>query len=157
MSAAAEQEQTVIVEASQQDCFDVITDFATYPGWNSALRAARVEKHSRGLARQVAFELDARVKTIRYVLEYSYKKPGELTWKSVGGDVNSIVGSYRFEKVDENRTRATCRQHIDLGFWLPGPIRRLAESTALKQAVAEFKAEVESRVAAKSKPTRRKR
>lgn len=155
--SAAEQEHTVIIEASQQDCFDVITDFASYPEWNSALSAARVEKESRGLAKHVSFELDARVKKIRYVLEYSYKKPRELTWESVGGDVGSIVGSYRLEKLADNRTRATCRQEIDLGFWLPGPIRRLAETTALKQAVGEFKAEVERRVAAATKPARRKR
>lgn len=155
MSEAAEQEQCVIVEASQQACFDVITDFASYPRWNSALSSARIEQESRGLAKKVAFELNARIKTIRYVLEYQYKKPRELTWKSVEGDVNSITGSYRFEKLDANRTKATCRQEIDLGFWLPGPIRRIAENSALKQAVAEFKAEVENR--ASRKPGKRER
>lgn len=141
----ADQEQSVIIEAPLEECFEVIVDFPSYPQWNSALTAARVEKESRGLAKRVAFELDARIKTIRYVLEYQYKKPRELTWKSVAGDVGSITGSYRFEKLDDQRTRATCRQVIDLGFWLPGPIRRLAENSALKQAVGEFKAEVERR------------
>ncbi len=155
MSAAADQEQSVIVEASQQACFDVITDFPSYPQWNSALRSARVEKVSRGLAKQVSFELDARVKTLRYVLEYHYKKPRELTWTSVEGDVNSITGSYHFEKLDTDRTRATCRQQIDLGFWLPGPIRRIAENSALKQALAEFKAEVERRANGNKKPSKR--
>lgn len=153
----ADQELSVIVEAPMQACFDVIVDFPSYPDWNSALTAARIEQVSRGLAKRVAFELDARVKTIRYVLEYQYKKPREVTWKSVGGDVNSITGSYRFEAIDAGRTRASCRQVIDLGFWLPGPIRRLAENTALGQALAEFKTEVERRAAEAATETRRKR
>lgn len=142
----ADQEYTAIIEAPQELCFEVITDFETYPAWHSNLCEAVVETESRGVARQVAFAIDARVKTIRYVLEYQYKRPRELTWKSVGGDVRSITGSYHFKKLGDDRTEATCHQQIDLGFWLPGPLRRLAESSALRQSVEEFKSEVERRV-----------
>lgn len=37
------------------------------------------------------------------------------------------------------------------GFWLPGPIRRMAESSALQQSVNDFKAEVERRAVKKRK------
>ncbi len=154
MSADADQECTVQIDAPRQLCFDVITDFETYPKWNAALTAAAVEKKSRGVAKRVAFELDARVKKIRYVLEYSYRKPRELSWKSVDGDVEEISGSYRFKELDGERTEATCRQTIRLGFWLPGPLKRLAEATALEQSVGEFKAEAERR-AAQAKRKRR--
>ena len=87
----------------------------------------------------VEFFVDAKVKTIRYVLEYTYRKPSQLAWHSIDGDVESIEGIYRFRKLGPNRTEATCRQEISLGFWLPGPLRRLAERTALAQSVAEFK------------------
>ena len=73
------------------------------------------------------------------------KKPRELSWKSVAGDVERISGTYRFTKIDEDHTEASCRQVIDLGFWMPGPLRRLAEATALEQSVGEFKAEAERR------------
>ncbi len=147
MAKDADQTCTVTIDATPEQCFEVITDFPSYPKWNAALTSATVEKESRGLAVLVAFELDARVKTIRYVLEYRYKRPRELTWQSVAGDVESISGSYRLKKVGSNQTEATCNQKIDLGFWLPGPLRRLAEATALEQSVGEFKAEVERRVA----------
>ncbi len=151
MASDADQTFTVIVEASQQECFDVITDFPSYPKWNDALTAAAVEKEVRGLAKLVSFELDARVKTLRYVLEYKYKRPRELTWQSVSGDVNHISGRYSFKKLDSDRTEATCQQTIDLGFWLPGPLRRLAEATALEVSVNEFKAEAERRASKKRK------
>ena len=91
----------------------------------------------------VEFHIDAKVKTIRYVLEYQHKKPSQLTWQSVEGDVESIEGVYRFKKLGPSKTEATCRQEIKLGFWLPGPLRRLAERTALTQSVNEFKDYVE--------------
>jgi uncharacterized membrane protein len=157
MAKDADQTCSVIIEASPEQCFDVITDFASYPKWNKALTKAVVEKERRGVAKQVAFELDARVKKIRYVLAYSQHRPRELTWSSVDGDVREISGSYRFKKLDADRTEATCRQTIDLGFWLPGPLRRLAEATALEQSVAEFKAEAERRARAAAKKSQKKR
>ena len=39
---------------------------------------------------------------------------------------------------------------------MPGPLRKLAERTALKQSVTEFKAEVERRIAAQKKADDRK-
>lgn len=150
---ATEQEYSVTIEAPQQLCFEVITDFESYPNWNSNITSATIEASERGRALRVAFEIDARVKTIRYALDYEYEKPKALSWESVAGDVNSITGSYRFEKLSRTRTEVRCRQKIDLGFWLPGAIRRLAENTALKQSVGEFKAEVERRRAAKKTRT----
>ncbi len=147
MAKDADQTCTVTIDATPEQCFEVITDFPSYPKWNAALTAAVVEEESRGIAKRVAFELDARVKTIGYVLEYRYKRPREVTWQSVSGDVESISGKYRFKKVGPNQTEATCNQKIDLGFWLPGPLRRLAEATALEQSVGELKAEVERRFA----------
>lgn len=145
MAAGIEQKHSVVIEASQQECFDVITDFESYPEWNGNLSAASIEKTSRGVARQVAFEMDARVKAIRYVLEYTQKKPTSLRWHSVAGDVSEISGHYTFKKLGPTRTEATCVQCIDLGFWLPGPVRRLAENTALKQSLGELKTETERR------------
>ena len=95
-----------------------------------------------------------KIRSVRYVLEYAYKKPTELTWHSVDGDVESIEGRYRFRKLGPASTEASCRQEIQLGFWLPGPLRKLAERTALKQSVTEFKAEVERRLAARARSRR---
>ena len=145
----AAQEVTVEVAATPAQCFEVILDFERYPRWSSAISQARIlERDAKGVGRIVEFQLDAKVKTIRYVLEYAYKKPSQLTWKSIDGDVESVEGAYRFRKLDAHRTEASCRQQIALGFWLPGPLRKLAERTALTQSVTEFRDEVERQLAA---------
>ncbi len=157
MSLDAAQEVTVEIAASQADCFAAILDFARYPEWSSAVSQVRIlSTDAHGVGREVEFLIDARVKTIRYVLEYAYKKPSLLTWKAIDGDVQSIEGFYKFRKLGPALTETTCRQELVLGFWLPGPLRRLAERTALAQSVNEFKAEVERRIAADAKPARRR-
>jgi len=139
------QEYSVDVAASPEDCFATLIDFDAYPDWSSTVCSARVlARNAAGLPLRVEMELDARVRKIRYVLEYRYKKPREATWTLAEGDVKSVVGSYRFRKKG-SATEATCTQAIDLGFWLPGPLRRAGERTALKQSVEEFKSAVEKR------------
>ncbi|MEO8602373.1 MAG: SRPBCC family protein [bacterium] len=153
MPPDAAQEVVVEIAASAAKCFEVLLDFERYPEWSSAVTAAHiVERDAHGVGRIVEFRIDARVKTIRYVLEYAYRKASQLTWKSVEGDVQSIEGAYRLRKLGADQTEAACRQEIELGFWLPGPLRKIAERTALKQSVSEFKDEVERQVAAAAAP-----
>ncbi len=144
MALDAAQEVTVEIAATPEECFAVIIDFERYPEWSSAVRRSRVlERDKAGIGRQVEFEIDLRIKTIRYVLQYEYRRPTQVTWTSVEGDVESIAGAYRFRKLGARRTEATCRQEIRLGFWIPGPLRALAERSALAQSVTEFQAAVE--------------
>jgi ribosome-associated toxin RatA of RatAB toxin-antitoxin module len=134
------------IDATPEECFAAIVDFARYPGWSSVITATTVrETHPDGLPKVVEFELDMMVRTVRYVLEYAYRRPERLDWTYVEGDVADVVGSYVFEPLPGGKTRATCEQAVSLGFWIPGPIRRIAEQKALKDSVLEFKAEVERR------------
>ncbi len=150
----AAQDFTTEIAATPLDCFKVIVDFEAYPSWSTAVEhAAILERDDAGVGRIVEFRIDMRVKSIRYVLEYSYRKPQELTWRSIDGDIESVEGRYEFRKLGPKTTETTCHQTIALGFWVPGPLRKMAERTALKQSVLEFKEEVERRVAARPRRT----
>jgi len=152
MSVSGEQEFSTEIAASVEQCFATITDFERYPEWFSSIVKSRVvERYPDGLAKRIEFHLDMKLKTVRYVLDYSYDKPTHLTWTAVDGDVEAVEGEYEFEKLGPHASRATCRQAVSLGFWVPGPIRRLIERQALEQSVLEFKAAAE---AAAKKPAR---
>lgn len=156
MATSGEQEFTTEFEAPVQVCFATITDFEKYPKWFSSIEHARVlKRHADGRGKLVEYRIDMKLKSIRYVLEYNYDEPAGLTWRSVDGDIESIKGAYVFEKLSAKQSRVTCRQAVSLGFWLPGPIRRLLEGQALKQSVLEFKAAAED--AAKNAARRRAR
>jgi uncharacterized membrane protein len=134
------------IEAPADLCYAAIADFEAYPSWSSPITKATVlDRHSDGHARRVEFFLDMKLRTVRYVLEYTWSPPHRLDWTYVEGDVENIVGSYEFTPLDAETTDATCSQAVALGFWVPGLIRRTIEQTALRQSVLEFKAEAERR------------
>jgi Polyketide cyclase / dehydrase and lipid transport len=146
-----EQSYTAEVMGSLEDCFAVLTEFDAYPSWSGPVTECRVlDHHPDGLPRRVSFALDMTLKTIRYVLEYGWDPPHGGHWHLVEGDIKDVHGTYRFEPAGK-RIKATCSQAIDLGFWVPGPIRRPFEQKALRDSVEEFKKAVEAR-ARKSSP-----
>ncbi len=139
------QSQSTAVAGSVADCFAVLTDFAAYPQWSGPVTECRVlDRHPDGLPRRVAFALDFTLKTIRYVLEYTYEPPHRARWRLVEGDVKDVQGSYEFREHD-GHVEATCTQEIDVGFWVPGPLRRRFEAKALRDSVGEFRRAVEAR------------
>jgi uncharacterized membrane protein len=143
--AEVRQSYSATVAGTIEDCFAVLTDFESYPNWSSPIKKCRVlDRHPDGLARRVEFVLDMRIKTIRYVLEYTYERPRGASWHLVEGDVKDVEGSYRFDETPAGVT-ATCSQAVDLGFWVPGFIRSLAEAKALRDSVEEFRRAVETR------------
>ena len=144
--AEAEQSYTTEVAGDVEDCVATLLDFERYPAWSSPITKAVVhERDADGRGRRVEFALDMKIRTVRYVLDYAYELPQRSTWRMAEGDVTAIEGSYEFEQLAPGRTRITCRQAIDLGFWVPGPLRRVFERQALRDSVEEFRAEAERR------------
>ena len=131
------------IAATVEDCFRVLVDFERYPDWASPITVCRVvDRYPDGLARRVEFQLDMTIKTLRYVLEYEYQQPHGATWHLVEGDVAGVDGDYHFEPSGAG-TRATCNQAIDVGFWVPGFLRKTFEAKALQDSVEEFRVAVE--------------
>lgn len=139
------QSHSTTVAGTPEDCFAVLVDFERYPEWSSPVTSCRIlTRGEDGLPRQVAFELDMTVKTLRYTLEYRFDPPRGGDWTLVEGDVAGVEGSYRFEPAGDE-TRATCTQAIDVGFWIPGFLKRTFEQKALVDSVEEFRRAVEAR------------
>lgn len=148
--AETEQGYTAEVDADVADCIEVLLDFERYPQWSAPITSTRVlSRDDAGRGRDVAFELDMKIRTVRYTLTYEYDLPSRLRWSLREGDVASVDGSYEIREIGSGRARVTCRQAIDVGFWIPGPLRRVFERTALRDSVHELKAAAERRAAAR--------
>lgn len=132
-----------VIAGSIDDCLDALLDFASYPEWQSAVKRARiVDDGGEEDGTVVEFDVDARVKRIRYVLRYRLE--GEhLRWEYVEGDVRDIDGDYTFEDLGDGTTRATYSVGIDPGRLVPGPIRRALTDGVMRVSVRELKARVE--------------
>ena len=135
-----------VVHAPLQVCFETITDFERYPEWFSGITAAKILDKGEH-AWTVRYELNMMIKTISYTLAYVSADPSRLDWTMTEGDVSAVEGKYRFVSLEPDLTEAECTQSIDVGFWIPGPIKRGFEKTALRDSVREFKAAAEARIA----------
>jgi ribosome-associated toxin RatA of RatAB toxin-antitoxin module len=135
-----------VVEAPIEVCFATIVDFARYPEWFSGISTAEIlDADPAAGTWTVRYGLDMVLKTISYTLAYKSRRPQELTWKLVEGDVRDVEGIYTFTALEPDLTEAECRQAVDVGFWIPGPLRRTFERSAVADSVREFKAAAEAR------------
>ena len=135
---------SIDIEASAQEIFDVATDFDTYPDWNANIKNIEIkETDEEGYATQVWYEVDAKVRTVRYTLEYDYTDaPEAFSWGLVEGDVKELSGSYSFDEFDDV-TEVTYELSIEPGFPLPGFMKRQAEKQIMKGALQDLKKRVE--------------
>src|SRR5215211_8544419 len=99
--------QTAEIDAPPERCFELLTDYERLPEWQGAVRSARVlERDEQGRGSVVEYEVDARVKTVRYRLKQVYDEPQRLASEYLGGDFRDFSGEWRFRAVDGDRTHA---------------------------------------------------
>ena len=138
-------EHQIVVAAAPQACFDALIEYETFPDWQSAVRSVEVvSRDAQGRGREVAFEIDAKVKTISYRLAYSYEAPHRITWDYLGGDVKSVDGEFTLEERGDGSTLATYALALDPGVWLPGPVAKILNDGVMKRSVEDLKRRVES-------------
>jgi uncharacterized membrane protein len=137
---------TIDVEATAAEVFEVATDFEAYPEWNANIKRVEIkETDDEGRATQVFYEVDAKIKTVTYTLEYDYSNaPDSFSWDLVDGTVKELSGSYSFDEFDDV-TEVQYETRIDPGFPLPGLLKRQAEKQIVKGALADLKKRVESK------------
>jgi hypothetical protein len=142
-------EQSIEIAAPPDACFDAILDYETFPDWQAAvLRTEVIDRYPDGLGRRVRLEVDAKLRTVRYVLHYHYERPRRVWWEFVeGSGVNDIAGDYLFEPTGGS-TLATYTLGIDAGVPVPGFIARKLNREVMRRSVRDLKAEVERRVSA---------
>ena len=139
---AARVEHAEEIAGTREACLAALLDFASYPDWQSAVRSADVLEP--GSDPVVEFRVDAKVRTIRYVLRYHPEPPGRLWWEYVEGDARSIAGEYALEDLGGGTTRAVYRLEIDPGRFVPGPLKKALTEGVMRASVRELKTRVES-------------
>jgi ribosome-associated toxin RatA of RatAB toxin-antitoxin module len=135
---------TAEIDASPQECFDALTDYERLPEWQGAVRDAHVlERDDHGRGAIVDYEVDARVKTVRYRLRQIYDEPHRVASEYLGGDFRDFVGEWRFAEADGGRTHAELELRIDPGRFVPGPLRSVIADAVMRRALRDLKAYVE--------------
>ena len=136
---------SIDVAASAADVFAVATDFESYPEWNESIQKVEIrDVDDERRATRVWFEVDARLKVVRYTLAYDYSDaPRSFSWDLVDGDVKELRGSYVLDELDDV-TEVRYELAVDPGFPVPGFLRRQAGRQIVRAALEDLKRRVES-------------
>jgi uncharacterized membrane protein len=137
-------EQQITVVGTPQQCFDALVDYDSFPAWQRAVKSAEVvTRDAEGRGEEVAFEIDAKVKTIHYRLRYSYEPPTRISWDYVEGDVKDVDGDMTLEDQGDGTTLVTYSLALDPGVWLPGRLQKILNDQVMKGSVEDLKKRVE--------------
>ena len=138
-------EHSAEIEVARENCFAALLEYETFPDWQRAVKSVDVlSRDDAGRGREVEFQIDAKLRSVRYVLRYSYEPPGWIGWDYVEGDVKDVDGEMVLEDRGDGTTLATYSLALDPGVWLPGPLQKVLNDQVMKGSVEDLKRRVES-------------
>jgi len=142
-------ERSVEIDAPIDRVFAIAADLDHAPEWQGSLKRVTVlERDGAGRALLADCENDAKVKTVRSRLRFSYDEPSGMTWTQEQGDTKSLHGTWVFEDLGGGRTRATYGLNVDpgrvLGMLMRGPVVDTVRGQLLGDAAEGLKRTAEA-------------
>jgi uncharacterized membrane protein len=142
-------DRSVEVEAPIARCFEIAANIEAAPEWQGSLQDVEVlERDGDKRATLVETKSDAKVKSVRALLRFSYEEPKRIEWVQEKGETKSLRGWWDFEDLGDGRTRATYALETDpgrvLGLLLRGPAEGMVKDFLLGGAAEGLKSQAES-------------
>ena len=139
---------TAEIEAPIEQVWAVVEDVLTAPDWQGGLKdMEELERDAEGRVTLAESSSDAKVRTIKSIVRFSYDGPGRLDWRQEKGEMKSVEGSWELEDLGGGRTRATYSLEVDLGRMLGlvirGPLVDVLRGQLVKARAGELKERVE--------------
>jgi carbon monoxide dehydrogenase subunit G len=107
---------TAEIHAPLEQVWALVEDVERAPDWQGGLKSMHaMDRDEEGRAIRCEAETDAKVKTVKSVVHFTYAGPTQLTWTQEKGDLKSVEGSWELEDLGGDRTRATYSIEVDLG------------------------------------------
>src|SRR2546430_14991444 len=99
---------TAEIHASLDRVWDLVQDVESAPEWQGGLKALRaLERDDDGRPIRCETETDAKVRSVKSIVHFTYDGPTRLSWTQEEGDLKSVQGSWELEDLGGDRTRAT--------------------------------------------------
>jgi len=107
---------TAEIHAPLETVWALVQDVESAPDWQGGLKSMHaLDRDDEGRATRCEAETDAKVRTVKSVVRFTYDGPQRLTWTQEKGDLKSVNGSWELEDLGGDRTRATYSIEADLG------------------------------------------
>ena len=142
-------DRSVEIDAPIERCFEIAANIEAAPEWQGSLQDVDVlERDGEKRATLVETKSDAKVKSVRALLRFSYNAPTRIEWVQEKGDTKALRGWWDLEDLGSGRTRATYALEADpgrvLGMLLRGPAEAAVRDFLLGGAAEGLKRQAES-------------
>ena len=140
---------TAEIDAPRDRVWALVQDVESAPEWQGGLKSMHaLDRDDEGRALRCEAETDAKVKTVKSIVRFTYDGPDALRWSQEKGDLKSVEGSWELEDLGGERTRATYSLEVDLGRTLSllirGPIVDVIRHMLVGARADELKKQIES-------------
>ena len=139
---------TAEIDAPLDQVWALVEDVEKAPEWQGGLKGMHaIERDDDGRATLCESETDAKVRTVKSVVRFTYESPTKLRWAQEKGELKSVEGSWALEDLGDGRTRATYSIAADLGRMLGmlirGPLVDLLRGQLAGSRAGELKRAIE--------------
>jgi ribosome-associated toxin RatA of RatAB toxin-antitoxin module len=140
---------TAEIDAPRDEVWALVENVESAPEWQGGLKSMHaLDRDGDGRAIRCEAETDAKIKTVKSIVRFTYDGPDALRWTQEKGDLKSVVGSWTLEDLGGNRTRATYALEVDLGRRLSllvrGPLVDGLRHMLVSSRAGELKKRIES-------------
>jgi len=140
---------TAEIDAPLDRVWALVQDVESAPDWQGGLKSMHaLDRDGEGRATRCEAATDAKVRTVKSIVRFSYDGPGTLRWTQEKGDLKSVDGSWTLEDLGADRTRATYSLEVDLGRTLSliirGPLVDALRHMLIASRAGELKKQIES-------------
>ena len=144
--ADASEGLTQNVNAPVDKIIGALTDFESFPDWQAAILECEVlDRDDSGRGTRIRMKVDAKVKKVGYIVKYDYSQaPNSISWDQESGDLTENRGRHTFTPKDDGSTDVTVDIVAEVGFFVPGPMKKLIREQSLKNSIRELKKRVEA-------------
>ena len=137
------------INAPIDEVWAVVEDVVSAPEWQGGLKdVEELERDGDGNVTLVESSSDAKVRTIKSTVRFSYDGPTRLSWTQEKGELKSVDGSWELEDLGDGKTRATYTLDVELGRMLGmvirGPLVDVLRGQLVSSRAGELKKRVES-------------
>ena len=140
---------TAEINARLDQVWTLVEDVESAPEWQGGLKGVHaLERDDQGRAIRCEAETDAKVRTVKSTVRFSYDGPTTLSWTQEKGELKSVDGRWELEDLAGERTRATYKLEVELGRMLGmlirGPMVDLLRDMLVGARAGELKRRIES-------------
>jgi uncharacterized membrane protein len=140
---------TAEIDAPIDEVWALVEDVEKAPQWQGGLKTMRaIERDDQGRATLCESESDAKVRSVKSTVRFTYGGPTRLSWRQEKGELKAVDGSWKLEDLGGNRTSARYDLEVDLGRMLGmvirGPLVDLLRGMLVGARAGELKRAVEA-------------